>query len=189
MSPQAEAFHCESWWGWAQWWSESFPSEGIIFVFNQFINIVTAESSCIAHQPHVIRQYSSTNSRWCFFGTETREAVVVELASLLPEGRQRMFVFTSTHPWQRLLLVGQERRAHSLWREGMSYHTWDNSLPLSPLYKHTYNIYSSPQQLLALHLYFPSSPQRGCQMHFSAKKTPDVFCFKSHVSHHKHRHD
>lgn len=42
----------------------------------------------VAHQSHVIRQYSSTNPLRCFFGRETCEAVKVQLASLLPEGWQ-----------------------------------------------------------------------------------------------------
>lgn len=83
----------------------------------------TAECFCMTHQPHVIRQYSPANPLWHFFGRETRESVVVELASLLPEGRQRMLVFSSTHPGQCLLLVGQQRSAHRLWREGRSHHT------------------------------------------------------------------
>lgn len=42
----------------------------------------------VAHQSHVICQYSSTNPLRCFFGRETCEAVKEQLASLLPEGWQ-----------------------------------------------------------------------------------------------------
>lgn len=82
----------------------------IIFNSNNIISSVT-------HQSHVICQYSSTNSLWYFFGRETREAVIVELASLLPKGWQHRFVLPSTHPGQCLLLVRQERRTHRLQRK------------------------------------------------------------------------
>lgn len=42
----------------------------------------------VAHQSHVICQYSSTNPLRGFFGRETCEAVKEQLASLLPEGWQ-----------------------------------------------------------------------------------------------------
>lgn len=74
---------------------------------------------CVTHQSHVICQYSPTNSLWYFFGRETSEAVIVQLASLLPEGWQQRFVFSSTHPGQRLPLVKHERSTHSLQRKGL----------------------------------------------------------------------
>lgn len=74
---------------------------------------------CVTHQSHVICQYSPTNPLWYFFGRETSEAVIVQLASLLPEGWQQRFVFSSTHPGQRLPLVKHERSTHSLQRKGL----------------------------------------------------------------------
>lgn len=68
----------------------------------------------VSHQSHVIRQYSPTHPLGYFFDRETCEGVVVQLSSLLPEGRQGRFVFSSAHPGQRLPLVGQERSAHGL---------------------------------------------------------------------------
>lgn len=72
---------------------------------------------CVTHQPHVICQYPPTNPLWYFFGRETCEGVVVQLASLLPEGWQGRLVFPCTHPRQSLFLVQQEGSTHRLHRE------------------------------------------------------------------------
>lgn len=68
-------------------------------------------------QSHVICQYSPANPLRYFFGRETCEAVVVQLTSLLPEGWESRFVFSSTHPGQRLLLVRQEESTHRLQKQ------------------------------------------------------------------------
>lgn len=119
------------------------------------INLSIRASGLITHQPHVISQYSPPNSLWYFFGGETREAVVVQVASLLPERRQHVFIFPGAHPGQRLLLVRQQRRGHRLQTHTASHMSTDElTVPLflktSPVQQRcTQNSWRSPMDLLS----------------------------------------
>lgn len=83
----------------------------------QMINLMCSDMWIIArdpHQSHVICQDPTSDPLWYFFSRKTREGVVVQLASFLPERRQRVFVFPSVHPGQSLFLVRKEGGGHSL---------------------------------------------------------------------------
>lgn len=68
----------------------------------------------LTYQSHIICQYASTHPLWYFFGGEACEAVVVQLASLLPKWGKNRLTFSSAHPGQSLSLVGQEGSSNRL---------------------------------------------------------------------------
>lgn len=92
------------------------------------------------HQPHVICQDAPAHPLWDLFGGETRQGVVVQLASFLPERRQRTFVFSRAHPGERLFLVRQEGRGHRLQRTTVrNSYLYIKLLIISVLYHHKNN--------------------------------------------------
>lgn len=137
MSPQAEAFHRESWWGWAQWWSESFP---IVKAWNLYSSnwlrqdsrVLPKYSPAPCHPP-VFRHKLSPVLFWYrnMWGCCSRD----RLSS--PRRAAKNFCFHEHTSMTAPASGGAGEACLQPVEKGMSFHTWDNSLLPSPLYKHT----------------------------------------------------